>query len=884
MGTGRRFWVKVIAWLLWFFLLTATPYHLAEPYRGPVLTGFYGWVSLGLFLGCCVVHFWRQAGSRFAPQSADGPCGFLSSRALGIVAVIGFCLALLFCIPEWALLPLAYQVDPETMYSLSDWVPSWISDWLPQPLVTWRVAIENVGGVCLLVSGFLCAVSLFVLVGPDGSRPGRDCSGLQQREKGELFGLSVSGHSAERLVRYATPILLFAGFALGALGQMVDYYSFHIGVLDDPYRLLLNASTDAAWASVAPLPSVVLPGAAALLMGLGCILFGVWGKEGKGWPVLVADERLWVSWDWGLFAEKLLAFYCLGALGWNFLSRSTAYVYSLISKGAWQASVVLEATILGLFAAIALGLLIAPRLQGRAGTEPQSFNRENESGDRVLVGDSSISRHVATVELAAIFGEPEVSQLSERELEAVQNHLACFSSADSAERMGLKAPTVRAYLQRAYRKLGVADGEELRRIVSAATNSVSAEADDMTPVEGSGSDEGRAKAEKLLAALARCAACLALPIVLLVTGFLDCDVYLSRVLPFGCGLGFMIVAVVIWGGRRLGGHTFAKSLIALAGIAVFVITSIGAAWAGAVVAGMGMALFILAAAGACLTAIVLLAPYGGRQSGDAYVFGRDERTGLLLLAVSACVGMVFQAQWFLPDAPIAGMLIPACLILTWALAWVLFAKRTWGNVVLVLSLIAFFLDQSSAFVEMAVILALWTALLARVHFSPLWQSGCLLCLGAGMSFGRLASNVVNDLTKTNSWLFDQMSPESPLFLMIGFGVSVAVLLVVGWIAFSFYRSMQEEKRVGEWRASNCAFDEQRAKAYFTAKGLNETQSAIAAKLAMGLLAAEISETYYFSRATIDQARTIAYSTMHVHDQASFIGAVNRELTSYNSTN
>lgn len=880
---SQRWAIKAGIWLLWFFLLTATPYHLAEPYRGPVLTGFYGWVSLGLFLGCCVAVFWRQTGSRYVAQSSVVFCGLLSPVASKAAAVVGFLLALLVCCPEWMLLPLAYQVNPEMMYSLSDWLPPQLLDVLPQPLVAWRVAIENVGGVCLLVSGFLCAITLFVPGGPGGSRSKQGLFGLRQKKDNEVPGLPVFDSSTGCLVRSATSILLLVGFSLGAFGQMVNYYSFHLSILDDPYRLHLNAPTDAIWSSAPPLPSVVLPGVAALLLGLSCLFCEICGKEGsKGLPQETGG-LLSLLGSGGIFAEKLLAFYCLGALGWNFLSRSTAYVYSLMPLGVWQVSVVLEAVLLGVFVMAVLGLFAASRLRTRAGAASRGFGCGNGFGGASLTGGPSFSGHMTTMELAAIFGDQEVAQLSEREWEALQNHLAGLSSADSAERMGLKASTVRAYLQRVYKKLDVADGEELGRAVAAASDAGAKEGA-MAPAEDAGDDAKRARAEKLFTALAKCMACLALPTVLLVTGFLGCDAFLGRALPFGCGLGFMVAAVVFWGGRGKGGFISAKSLMALAGIVAFAVVSTGAAWAGLVEAGVEVALFVLATAGAFLVAIALLAPYREAQVGEAYVFGGDERTGLLLMAVSACVGMVFQAQWFLPDAPIAGMLLPACLVLIWALSRVLFARRIWGNVVLIPTIIACLMNQSSAFVEAAVVLALLLSLLAKVPFLSQWQSGCLLCLGAGMSFGRLASNVVNDLTKTSSWLFGHTSPDDPLFLMVGFGVSVAILLVVGWIAFAFFRSMREEKSVWEWRASGRILSEWRIEAYFKAKGLNETQSTIAAKLAMGFLAAEISEAFYYSRATIDQSRTIAYAAMRVHDQAAFIEAVNRELTVSDSTN
>ena len=65
--------------------------------------------------------------------------------------------------------------------------------------------------------------------------------------------------------------------------------------------------------------------------------------------------------------------------------------------------------------------------------------------------------------------------LTEREGEAVRFCLEGFNSVESAEKMGLKPSTVRNYLQRAYKKLGIANAEALPALFNAQTPRETAE-------------------------------------------------------------------------------------------------------------------------------------------------------------------------------------------------------------------------------------------------------------------------------------------------------------------------------------------------------------------------------------------------------------------------
>ncbi|WP_232204034.1 helix-turn-helix transcriptional regulator [Atopobium sp. oral taxon 810] len=70
------------------------------------------------------------------------------------------------------------------------------------------------------------------------------------------------------------------------------------------------------------------------------------------------------------------------------------------------------------------------------------------------------------------------ADLSDRETAAVELMLKGKTSADSAEELGISASTVRTYLRRSYKKLGVVDGQELMSQLNWADDSTSARSEE----------------------------------------------------------------------------------------------------------------------------------------------------------------------------------------------------------------------------------------------------------------------------------------------------------------------------------------------------------------------------------------------------------------------
>ena len=117
MGTAGKAAIGT-AWVFWFAALTATPFFLAEPYRGPVLTGFYGWVALGLLIGCLLGAAWSSAATTVLHDRVKK---FLATRfwvkaAIAALFAVGWLLAIAISAAELASLPVALECDPEIIY------------------------------------------------------------------------------------------------------------------------------------------------------------------------------------------------------------------------------------------------------------------------------------------------------------------------------------------------------------------------------------------------------------------------------------------------------------------------------------------------------------------------------------------------------------------------------------------------------------------------------------------------------------------------------------------------------------------------------------------------------------------------------------------------
>lgn len=153
----------------------------------------------------------------------------------------------------------------------------------------------------------------------------------------------------------------------------------------------------------------------------------------------------------------IFAFYALGALFWNVLTRLFVF----------------EVHIGWLFAALLVPVLL--RLLFKLGIRNTCTNSVPCPNDSLL---------------PTVLSAPEdtLDVLTDRERQVLINMLGGYSSARSAEVLHLKPSTVREYLRRSYKKLGVANADEAKRLLLPCADESSEE--ELEPKKNVSTDSG----------------------------------------------------------------------------------------------------------------------------------------------------------------------------------------------------------------------------------------------------------------------------------------------------------------------------------------------------------------------------------------------------------
>ena len=349
----------------------------------------------------CLVFWWLR-----------GHVGeLMRSRVVSASSVVGLIGSLAVVIPEWVGLPAYVSVGPDAVFSTAG-----------------HSAIAANGSAVIALGALSCALLGLQLA--DG--PEVECA------EGACASPTCSPRAAQLVVAIAPAALFAFGFI-----RVMAWSPFL------PFRYPLAKTLDIHLE--APLAAAPVP----LLITVAGALVGALLVRGFG-TRLVEGPR-----ERSHFAGWLIAALGSGMLCWNLLTRVAAVVGGVPLTVA-AALLTLEIVAIGSGAWGALRVLgRRPRGEGGAGSPELD---EASRATRAAVA-SSWGKQGECDSSRAMTASLELQGLTSREAAAVVMMLAGKTSAESAREMGLQASTVRSYLQRAYKKLGVEDGKQLATVL-----------------------------------------------------------------------------------------------------------------------------------------------------------------------------------------------------------------------------------------------------------------------------------------------------------------------------------------------------------------------------------------------------------------------------------
>lgn len=397
-----RFRLARRAWIVWAAFLFSAMGY-AQPFLlEDALSGLYLHVALGFAVG-------SWAGVAFARR----PLRFYwLRRSVFPLALAGAAGSLALAGQELSVL-LAYLGGGwDGMWGMSRMMPPLSEGWL---------------NICFSACSAICAFSGMLLIDPEewvlSSDPAWQRAHRRQEGAGVPFPLIGIALLAWMLLVGFVRCALFAPFA------------FYFGIGADPMSM------------VAPPPFALAPFALSLLIAwfaARVLLLGMGAHWRAGGP---GGKRF--------YAASLMTAAALGMLIWNMLTR--------VVPVAGKAQLDFLAVDVGILCAVmGAGAVLAwaPLRARKAAAACESAAVEPAAEEAPAEADAPSNRRAAQCEALSGYG------FTDREKAALACFLEGMSSSETAAALGIGPSTVRTYLQRAYKKAGVANADELRKALA----------------------------------------------------------------------------------------------------------------------------------------------------------------------------------------------------------------------------------------------------------------------------------------------------------------------------------------------------------------------------------------------------------------------------------
>ncbi len=500
----------------------------------------------------------------------------------------------------------------------------------------------------------------------------------------------------------------------------------------------------------------------------------------------------------------------------------------------------------------------------------------------------------------------ELFALSDREAQALVLKIEGLTSEESAEKMGVKPPTVRTYLQRAYKKIGLQDTDD---IVQELRNSYLSVPSDLKSAEGK--DENlvdlpshsfilTSNVRNLLSALLLLSFSLFVGLVLVphISFFGDTAWRVSQLHSLLVGFALALSGGFVFGLRRIGVTPRQAGEIVQASF-----VSLRHTKKATVVVGVLLVLFLLSSLisfelwlGMMLVSFILfivcsIALHASNNSIDNSSVSVDAfdlmssnvgslRFGAISILFALC-GYIFEDAWRPATDDFTWWIQTAFLVVL-----LLYLASKVRNIcficisLVLATLFAVGLACGIRIVLLALIFAFWVSIVVEGKIDltsndfPLYVAifGLTMLLARWLTdawWDQMSYGYVSAVTHGGFWLTGAIVPAFEfLFIVAALGALVYLIL-----------SEQTSKKLCDFE-----IDEESVSLYFASRGLTPLESDVLVKLVQGKTGPQAAQELHYAVGTINSARWSAYRKLGIHSRDELLRLLESNRFAIDSSN
>lgn len=508
------------------------------------------------------------------------------------------------------------------------------------------------------------------------------------------------------------------------------------------------------------------------------------------------------------------------------------------------------------------------------------FQKETEDAGAQIEGEPQSGLSEAWLAIAVEHG------LSEREAEVAVLTASGATSDSIAVKLQIKAPTVRSYQRRIYRKMGISSREGLLALGFAGSIAKDG-AKSENPSDSRQSELGP-RVAKIYQVIS--IAGIALAIALLVPFGEVSSWGEGRPVLFGAGLGFALAGAAFLSLDAMSVHFWgsAKILVVLACAAIVSAVPV-VSYKVVLFFGIGFGdvggLFSAAFAGSLFFSLSLSCILLFRLSLCEVRSSQVTPSRLLHGLAFFTLGALIESLWrhALPTFASSSLLVFGTIsIVGCTIFWFSVSKKG-GIAFVAVAFIALVLGAKGCLPAMAMLIVLTFCGVVALELRSLIFRPCDIaltccCFGLGCLAALVGMDMLTDVFFFNQFRMDDMGGRNVVLQFVSMCFGVAAIASGLLHLTTLYEARGSLELVKIVRFDSTKFRD-RAKHYLYSKGLTSTQVEVAMRIAKGMPSRQISEELNYARGTINSARAAIYKLLKVNSRIQLIELLDKNISS-----